>query len=88
MMEPDGRVRGHDAYLDPVGTLRYCDDGTPVPEPDVRPCASCGLVPTPEGYDGCLGFVPGAAAACCGHGRSEDAYVVTPEELAAGASPD
>ena len=25
-------------------------------------------MPTPEGHDACLGAIPGAAAACCGHG--------------------
>ncbi len=31
-------------------------------------CSWCGLPRTPEGHDGCLGHLPGAAAACCGHG--------------------
>lgn len=88
MTDPDGRVRGHDCYLDPIGVLRYCDDDSVVPDPDVRPCTSCGGFPTPDGYDSCLGFLPGVAAACCGHGNTEDAYIVTPEELALGASPD
>ncbi len=36
-----------------------------------RDCAACGLPPTPEGYDACIGHVPGAVAACCGHGVVE-----------------
>lgn len=32
------------------------------------PCVACGRPPTPEGYDACLGWIPGARAACCGHG--------------------
>lgn len=32
------------------------------------PCAKCGEPPTPEGYDACLGHIPGALSACCGHG--------------------
>lgn len=33
-----------------------------------RPCPHCGLLPTPEGHDGCLGTLPGVRFACCGHG--------------------
>jgi len=32
-------------------------------------------MPTPEGYDHCLGHIDGAVSACCGHGV-EDPYVV------------
>ena len=35
---------------------------------DRRPCKRCGKPPTPEGYDACMGYIPGAAAVCCGHG--------------------
>lgn len=33
-----------------------------------RPCPRCGELPTPEGYDPCVGFVYGAKSICCGHG--------------------
>ena len=33
-----------------------------------RPCAKCGKFPTEEGHDACLGYIPGATYACCGHG--------------------
>ena len=36
-----------------------------------RPCIRCGEMPTEEGYDACLGFVPGVKTACCGHGVTE-----------------
>ena len=36
-----------------------------------RPCVKCGRMPTPEGYDACLGYVPGVISACCGHGVSD-----------------
>jgi len=39
-----------------------------------RPCKRCGRPPTKEGYDACLGKIPGARNACCGHGV-EKAYV-------------
>ena len=38
---------------------------------DERECISCGNLPTPEGYDACLGHIEGATSACCGHGASE-----------------
>jgi len=31
-------------------------------------CIKCGRMPTSEGYDACLGYIPGAISACCGHG--------------------
>lgn len=37
----------------------------------IRPCVRCKKNPTPEGYDACLGFIPGAISACCGHGVSD-----------------
>ena len=33
-------------------------------------CPHCGKERTVEGYDGCLGYIPGAQNACCGHGTS------------------
>lgn len=40
-------------------------------------CAKCGLLPTPEGHDGCLGTLPEEVVmnACCGHGSDSMAYV-------------
>lgn len=38
---------------------------------DDRPCPRCGKMPTPEGYDACLGYILDAKTACCGHGISE-----------------
>ena len=32
-------------------------------------CDHCDLQRTPEGYDGCLGKLPGVMNACCGHGK-------------------
>ena len=45
----------------------YSDDKTPL-ENEERPCTRCGRMPTPEGYDACLGHIEGATGACCGHG--------------------
>lgn len=40
-------------------------------------CAKCGLSPTLEGHDGCLGALPEDIVmnACCGHGNDRQAYV-------------
>lgn len=48
----------------------YADNEVPI-EKEERPCARCGRMPTPEGYDACLGFIEGATSACCGHGVEE-----------------
>lgn len=41
-----------------------------------RPCAACGRVAQQGGPDPCLGRLKGVAAACCGHGHTEDAYIM------------
>ncbi len=40
-------------------------------------CAHCGLDPTPEGRDGCIGTLPEHIVmnACCGHGNRRQAYL-------------
>ena len=57
--------RGWEIYFD--GThWRYTDNNDIL---DLsRPCKKCGLKPTKEGYDACLGKIEGAVSACCGHG--------------------
>lgn len=39
------------------------------------PCGHCGKYNTIENYDGCIGFIPGAINACCGHGQKDEAYI-------------
>lgn len=68
-----GRRHGHLTRYD-AGTWVYADTGEPV-ENDPRPCPRCGRLPTQDGHDPCLGRIPGAAAACCGHGV-EEGYVL------------
>ncbi len=67
---PDGKgprtyVRGHPAIW------VYEDNREEVDHWD-RPCARCGRSPIEAegqaGYDACLGHIPGAVSACCGHG--------------------
>ncbi len=45
-----------------------------------NPCVRCGKSPTPEGYDACLGYIPGAISACCGHGVGAP-YIVYEKEM-------
>lgn len=60
-------IRGHKIeYIEGRGWV-YADDKTPIDRE--RPCKRCGKMPTPEGYDFCLGYIPGGVkSACCGHG--------------------
>lgn len=51
----------------------YVDDRSPISVE--RPCVKCAKMPTPEGYDACLGYIPDAIGACCGHGVV-DGYVI------------
>ena len=51
----------------------YANNNVPVKNNE-RPCIKCGKMPTKEGYDTCLGYIPGATSACCGHGV-EKGYV-------------
>ena len=46
----------------------YCNDSSPVFN-NPRPCPKCGKLPTTEGYDACLGYIPNVKYACCGHGK-------------------
>lgn len=67
--------RGHLVLVSEQDDLgRYADTGELATDND-RPCPLCHKMPTLEGYDACLGFIPGARSACCGHGV-EYGYVV------------
>lgn len=54
----------------------YCDTKQPTQDTwQGRPCGYCGLHNTKEGHDGCIGTLPNAMNACCGHGSTNEAYV-------------
>jgi len=72
------RHRGH-SISELGGVWVYDADGVPVASDPERACGACGLDNTPDGHDGCLGQLPGVMNACCGHGRSSDAYVQLPD---------
>jgi len=67
-------TRGNEIHF--VGEWVY-EDG--VSSTHERPCVRCGRLPTTEGYDACLGFIPGAVSACCGHGI-EKSFVMMREK--------
>lgn len=54
----------------------FCDINQNVLDFNIRECGYCGKVPHPEGYDACIGFIPGVESACCGHGIKKEAYIV------------
>lgn len=58
-------IRGH-LVQHLKGKWVYSDNGESMAT--IRPCGKCGEMPTPEGYDACLGYIEGAKSACCGHG--------------------
>ena len=59
--------RGHKIFFD-GWNWRYCDTWEIISN---RPCKRCNRPPTHEGYDACLGHIPGMFSACCGHGVSK-----------------
>ncbi|HEY5471747.1 MAG TPA: hypothetical protein VIK32_01005 [Candidatus Limnocylindrales bacterium] len=61
------------------GVWRY-EDGVPVDDDPNRPCPRCGRPPTAEGYDACLGHIPGCVSACCGHSVHEPILMMRVEE--------
>ena len=69
--------RGHKIYFD--GTVWRYKDNNDIADHD-RPCARCGKMPTPEGYDACLGYIEGVSSACCGHGVEEPIMIFENEE--------
>ena len=70
-----GYARGHRIDFDETDLIwRYADTGELFDLDHERPCTLCHKPPTPEGYDACLGELPGVLNACCGHGV-EDGYI-------------
>lgn len=66
--------RGWLVWLCVDGLWRY-EDGVEVDDDPDRVCARCNRPPTPEGYDACIGYLPGCYSACCGHGVHEPFYL-------------
>jgi len=82
--------RGYPCFYDETTSIwRYEDNHQPCEEwgGTARPCVGCGEMPTPEGYDACLGYIAGMSSVCCGHGVhaaysvAEGDFLVEPTEL-------
>jgi len=73
-MAARGYLSGNAMYTEQTFTNYWTDTGEPVDD-HPRPCPRCGKMPTSEGYDACIGRVPGASDVCCGHGV-EEPYIV------------
>jgi hypothetical protein len=72
---PGADLRGHPIRYDfAADSWFYISDGQPTQGTPPRPCTRCLRPPTPEGHDPCLGTIPGAQNACCGHGDVVKAY--------------
>ena len=68
--------RGHKMHQGGSGDWFFSDTNEPVTTTwKHRPCGHCSLPNTAEGYDGCLGYLPGVMNACCGHGEPKSAYM-------------
>lgn len=61
--------RGWPIHYDDKEGWIYSDDLSPTDQE--RKCKRCGLDPTVEGYDACLGYIKKCKSACCGHGVTE-----------------
>jgi hypothetical protein len=64
---PTSYDRGHLIWWHKRYRCWYYDD-TGLPQDPSRECIRCGVKPTPEGHDACLGHLEGVTSACCGHG--------------------
>lgn len=72
----NGTLRGYAIHIREDGKWIFSDTNEPViTTHKLRPCGFCKRMDTPEGYDGCLGKLPGVRNACCGHGELKGAYI-------------
>lgn len=64
-------IFGHEAWYDQSKEAwRYCDNDEFVEECE-KLCPECNQSRTEEGYDPCIGYIPGATSVCCGHGKKD-----------------
>ena len=66
--------RGHKIYFADELWI-YSDTLQPIRCNKNRLCGKCKQDNTAEGHDTCLGNLPGLMNACCGHGKTREAYV-------------
>jgi len=68
-------LRGHLVFQDTDGKWYYADTRENVKKTP-RPCKRCGAHFPLGKVDPCLGKLRGVKFACCGHGVSQQAYIV------------
>jgi hypothetical protein len=66
--------RGHEIYQVNEHWL-YVDTNEKVADNPDRKCGHCSKENTADDHDGCLGTLPMAKNACCGHGSRNECYV-------------
>lgn len=66
--------RGHKIYF-ADGLWIYYDTLQPVRYNKNRSCGKCNQSNTTKGHDACLKTLPGLMNACCGHGKTREAYI-------------
>ena len=67
-------IHGHAAYFD-LHQKAWLLKSTGKPYDASLPCVRCGKSPV-NGMDACIASLKGVEAACCGHGRDEDGYII------------
>jgi len=73
-MTATSKIRGNKVEWDDLNMQWIGSD-------EYAPCGYCGLSPTPEGYDACLGKLENVSHACCGHGCQEDIYIIYKDKI-------
>ena len=68
--------RGHQTYLGEDGLWRFVDNN--LIDDFTRACKKCGLPPTKDGHDACLGVINNVSSACCGHGVTAPILIPCP----------
>jgi len=72
------KYKGYKIEFNDDGDYVYSDSKKLISNDVWRACGHCGLEPTKEDHDGCLGELPGLMNACCGHGLTSSAYIQYP----------
>lgn len=54
---------------------RYEDTNEIIDDNKPRKCPKCNLYPTKDDHDPCIANLPNVKYACCGHGKTNGAYI-------------
>lgn len=79
-MGANGYLRGHAIYWnEEAKEFRYLDNDEPTTTYESRDCGRCRIPNRHDGHDACIGELPGVMNACCGHGKTGEAYIQYPD---------